>query len=373
MKDKYDIVIIGAGISGCTLAERYSSGKGIKVLLIDKRDHIGGNCYDETNKAGIRISKYGPHYFRTNDENTWEYIKKFSEWIPFEAKCLSCVDSKKVPVPVNIDTINILFDQKISTEEEMKEWLSKETTDIETPKNSEESALKRVRKKLYEKMFKNYTEKQWDKHPKELDPSVMDRIPIRMNHDDRYFTDKYQMYPTNGYTKIFENMLNHSNITVRLNTSWDDIKDSTEFRKLFFTGKIDSYFNEILGRLEYRSLRFEEETLDQEFFQDTVQENYPDVNIPFTRIVEYKYQTKQKNPQTTIVKEYPTWEGDPYYPVPSERNKEIYDRYKKEALALEQKSIYFVGRLANYKYFNMDQAFKNALDLFDRIEAKKEK
>ncbi len=365
---KNKILIIGAGISGATLAERYAS-IGKKVMIIEKRDHIGGNCYDYTNSIGLRMNKYGPHYFRTNNEEVWEYVQRFSKWRTFEARCVSNIDGKKVPIPVNIDTVNILFGTKIKNEAEMKEFLSKETVDIETPKNSEESALKRVGKTLYEKMFKNYTIKQWDKHPRELHPSVMDRIPVRYNYDDRYFTDKYQMYPVDGYTKIFENMLDHKNIEVRLNTEWDDIKNSIdEYEKIFFTGRIDSYFDESLGKLEYRSLRFEEINLDQEWFQKTVQENYPDANVPYTRIVEYKHKTGQVSPKTTIVKEYPTWEGEPYYPVPSEKNRKIFEQYQKKAESLKGYNIYFVGRLANYKYFNMDEAIKNALDLFKKIE-----
>lgn len=367
-KKHYDIVIVGAGISGSTLAERYANLLGKKILLLEKRDHIGGNCYDSINEAGIRVSKYGPHYFRTNDEKVWEYVQQFSKWRPFEARCLSHVDGKKVPIPVNIDTINKLFKLEINSEEEMKEWLSKETVDIPEPQNSEESALKRVGRTLYEKMFKNYTTKQWDKEPKELEASVMDRIPVRFNHDDRYFTEKYQMYPVDGYTKIFENMLANPLIEVRVNAPWEEISSTVTYDKLFFTGTIDSYFNEEFGKLEYRSLRFEEETLDQPQFQDTVQENYPSLDVPYTRIVEYKHQTKQISDQTTIVREFPTWEGEPYYPVPSPKNREIYNKYQQKSLEFEAQGIYFVGRLANYKYFNMDQAFRNALDLFERIE-----
>ncbi len=370
MKKAYNIVIVGAGISGAVLADQYARILNKKVLVLEKRDHIGGNCYDYTNAAGHKVSKYGPHYFRTNDEGVWEYLQQFSEWVPFEAHCLSHVDGKKVPIPVNIDTVNTLFGTKIESEQDMKEWLDKETEHIEDPKNSEEAALRRVGKRLYEMMFKNYTTKQWDKHPTELEPSVMDRIPVRLNHDDRYFTDKYQAYPKEGYTPIFEKILSHPNIEVVLNTTWEDFCKDNEvtYDKLFFSGKIDSYFQEELGKLEYRSLRFEEETLNQEFFQDIIQENYPASDIPFTRIVEYKYQTKQKSPTTTIVREYPTWEGEPYYPVPSERNREIYARYQAKTLELEKQNVYFVGRLANYKYFNMDQAFRNALDLFARLE-----
>ncbi len=340
-KIPYDIVIVGAGISGATLAERYANILGKHVLIIEKRDHIGGNCYDSRNDAGIQVSKYGPHYFRTNDERVMEYVSTFSEWVPFEAKCLSHVDGKKVPVPVNIDTVNSLFNQKITNEAEMKEWLSHETEDIPEPQNSEESALKRVGRKLYEKMFKNYTIKQWDKDPKELEASVMDRIPVRFNHDDRYFTDKYQMYPKEGYEKIFRNMLASPLIKVRTGSSWEEVsKEVRGYEKLFFTGTIDSYFNEEFGKLEYRSLRFEEETLDQEFFQDAVQENYPDNAIPFTRIVEYKHQTKQVSPRTTIVREYPTWEGEAYYPVPSERNRQIYLKYQQKAASRSPRNLF---------------------------------
>lgn len=366
---KNKILVVGCGISGCTIAERYAN-LGKTVDIIDKRDHIGGNCFDYINEIGIRISKYGPHYFRTNDEDVWEYISKFSEWTSFEAKCLSHVDGKKVPIPVNIDTVNILFNTNIENESEMKEWLNNEIdNNIIEPKNSEESALKRVGKKLYEKMFKNYTQKQWDKEPKDIDPEVMNRIPIRFNHDDRYFTDKHQMYPINGYDSLFQKMLNNKNINLNLNTDWKDVRNNIDdYEKIFFTGKIDSYFDEKYGKLEYRSLRFEEENIDKEFFQDTIQENYPEINIPFTRIVEYKYQTKQKNQKTTIIREYPTWNGDPYYPVPTKTNNDLYKKYQIEAGSLKKDGIYFVGRLANYKYLNMDQSIKNALDLFYSLE-----
>jgi UDP-galactopyranose mutase len=350
---KNKILIIGAGISGCVLAERYANLKNKEIIIIDKRDHVGGNCYDYTNNIGLRVNKYGPHYFRTNNEEVWQYVQKFSEWRPFEARCLSHVDGKKVPLPVNIDTINMIFGTKIKTGAEMKKFLSQ----------------KEVSKTLYEKMFKNYTIKQWDKDPEELDPSVMGRIPIHFNHDNRYFTDKYQMYPIGGFTKIFEQMLASPNIEVKLNTNWDDVKNQIdEYEKIFFTGRIDHYFDYKLGKLEYRSLRFEEINLDQEWFQECVQENYPDTSIPFTRIVEYKYQTGQANSKTTIVKEYPTWEGEPYYPVLSQNNMDIYKKYEEKAELLKEKNVYFVGRLANYKYFNMDEAFKNALDLFNKIE-----
>ena len=230
-------------------------------------------------------------------------------------------------------------------------------------------ALSRVGRTLYEKMFKNYTKKQWDADPSNLSASVVGRIPVRTNFDDHYFSDPHQAQPKYGYTKLFEKMLYHPNITIRLNTDYFDVKDKLgKFEKLFFTGPIDQFFSYKFGRkLQYRSLRFEFETYDKEFFQSNAVINYPN-DHKYTRIVEYKHMTKQKHKKTTISKEYPTWIGEPYYPVPSKENQEIYELYKKEAIKSEKDNIYFVGRLANYKYFNMDQAFKAALDLFNKLE-----
>lgn len=365
---KYDILVIGAGISGATLAERYAS-QGKRVLVIEKRDHIGGNCYDYLDENGILVSKYGAHLFHTNYEDVWEYVNRFSEWYPYEHRVLSYVDGKLVPVPVNMDTVNTLFGITIRTEEEMKKWLEDNTEKIENPKNSEESALRRVGRVLYEKMFKNYTKKQWDMCPDELEASVMDRIPVRANHDDRYFGDIHQALPKNGYTKMFENMFNHPGITVKLDTDYESIKKSLDgYEKLFFTGPIDQFFEYKFGeKLQYRSIRFDFEMHDKEFYQSNSVINYPSEEYLFTRIIEYKYFTGQKHPKTTIAKEYSTWEGEPYYPVPSERNQRLYEKYQEEARKLETQGVYFVGRLANYKYFNMDQAFKNALDLYKNL------
>lgn len=369
--NNYDVVIVGAGISGATLAERYGS-LGKKVLIIEKRGHIGGNCYDYYNDNGILVSKYGAHLFHTNYEDVWEYVNRFSEWYKYEHKVLASVEGQLVPVPVNITTVNKLFNLQLKNSEEMREWLASVQVKNEHPKNGEEAALARVGKELYEKIFKNYTKKQWDKEPSELDASVLERIPVRDNFDDRYFSDKYQALPKEGYTKIFEKMLNNPNITIKLNTDFFNIReDLNKDAKLFYTGPIDQYFDfkfSIKEKLEYRSLRFEFETYDKEFFQENSVINYPNEH-EFTRIVEYKHFTGQKHPKTTISKEYPCWEGEPYYPVPNPRNQEIFEKYKQEAGKLT--NIYFVGRLANYKYFNMDQAFKNALDLFNKLEAKR--
>lgn len=367
---KEDILIIGAGISGATLAERYAS-IGKKVVVLEKRGHIAGNCYDEYDENGILVSKYGAHLFHTNDAGVWEYVQRFAEWYPWEHKVIARVDNKTVPIPVNIDTVNILFGENISTEDEMKAWLDKNRIPFDKPKNGEEAVMNRVGPVLYEKMFKHYTKKQWDKYPEELNASVLERIPVRYNHDGRYFSDTYQALPKGGYTKVFENMLNHPNIAVMLNTDYFDVKDQFEgFEKLFYTGPIDRFFefqDELIEKLEYRSINFVTEHLDQEFFQENSVVNYPGQEVDYTRIIEYKHFGNQQSPKTSIVKEYTVDTGEPYYPVPNERNQQIYEKYKEKADLLQ--NVYFVGRLANYKYFNMDQAFRNALDLFNSLEA----
>jgi UDP-galactopyranose mutase len=375
---KVDIVIVGAGISGATLAQRYATEKNKKVLIIEKRDHIAGNCYDYINEAGHMVSKYGAHLFHTNYEDVWEYVNRFSEWRMYEHRVLAKVDGQLVPIPVNITTVNKLFGLNIKNEEEMRQWLQENQVHNDNPKNGEEAVLARVGEVLYEKMFKQYTKKQWDKYPAELDASVLQRIPVRDNYDDRYFGDKYQALPSEGYTKLFEKMLDHPNIEVRLSTDFFTIRDAVkDAEKLFYTGPIDRFFDfkhSVEKDLQWRSIRFEWETLQQENYQEGAVVNYPQMEDGMhTRIIEYKKiypVTDSSKPTaqqtTTICREYSTDEGEPYYPVPNPENDAIFQRYKDEADKL--KDIYFVGRLANYKYFNMDQAFKNALDLFDQIE-----
>jgi len=371
LMDDVDVVIVGAGISGLTLAERYAS-IGKKVLIVEKRNHIGGNCFDFINEHRILVAAYGPHYFHTNDEEVWKYVNKFSEWNPYEHRVISHVNSKKVPLPVNQTTLNILFNADIKSEKDAEMWFESHRVDIPNPKNAKDAVLARMGTELYELLFEGYTTKQWGITPENLGPEVTNRIPFRNNNDDRYFTDTFQGMPKFGYTKLFETMIKNANINIVLNTDWENIKEKIIPReKLFFTGRIDQYFEEKFGKLQYRSLQFEFETLDQEYFQEFAQENYPSLKVPYTRIVEYKHATKQKNSKTTISKEYATWEGEPYYPVPSEPNKIIYEKYQAIAKDLEKQGVFFVGRLANYKYFNMDQAFRNVLDFFTHLEGKK--
>lgn len=373
MQQQEHILIVGAGISGAVLAERFATA-GHRVTVIEKRPHIAGNCYDYVDENGILVSKYGAHLFHTNHEDVWAYVNRFASWYFWEHRVLALVDGQQVPIPVNITTVNRLFGLNISSEKEMRDWLAANCPSIPEPQNGEEAALARVGPELYDKMFKHYTKKQWDKYPAELDASVLNRIPVRSNFDDRYFSDKYQALPKGGYTALFARMLDHPNIEVLLNTDYFEVRHRyQEPHRLFYTGPIDRFFgfrHSLHEKLEYRSIRFEPETVDREYFQENSVVNYPGTEVGFTRIVEYKHFGHQQSAKTTIVREYTTDEGEPYYPVPNERNRAIYQKYYEETLKIPH--VYFVGRLANYKYFNMDEAFKNALDLYAMLEKETE-
>jgi UDP-galactopyranose mutase len=360
-----NVLIIGAGLSGATIANLFATKLNKKVLVLEKRNHIAGNCYDFIdNETGLLVSAYGPHFFHTNDEEVWKYISQFSEWIRYDVKILSNVDNQLVPVPVNMETINVLCNQTLKSESEVQKWLNKNQIQNDTPKNGEEIALSRVGAILYEKMFKPYTIKQWNKDPKELDQSVLARIPVRTSMDSRYFTDKYQGLPKYGYAALVENMLNHPNITVQLNTEYTR-EMNIPHEILIYTGPIDGYFaSKGLPKLEYRSLRFEvERKMNYGYYQQGVQVNYPSLDYSYTRIVEYKHLPYPKTEHTYIVREYPSDTGEPYYPVPTRENQELYETYKN--LAENESNVHMIGRLANYKYFNMDQAVRNSIDYFN--------
>ena len=365
---KYDYLIVGAGFSGCVLAERIATQLGKKCLIVEKRNHIGGNCYDYIDEdTGIRVNKYGAHLFHTKYKRVWNYIQQFSEWTPYEHKVLAYVDGKYVPVPVNIETVNILFGLNIKNSDEMDNWLVQEQVKFEIePRNSEEMSLSRVGKRLYEKMFKPYTIKQWDKTPAQLGPEVMARIPVRNNNDPRYFTDEWQALPTKGYTAIFETIFNHPNIKVETNVDYFNVRGSLKCKHTYFTGPIDAYFAHLgWPKLEYRSLDFHREVHETQVFQPNSVVNHPSPTVPYTRIVEYKHFLTQVSDNTVIFKEFSKDGGEPYYPVPNPENKALFQKYKK--LAEKETSVTFVGRLANYKYFNMDQTILNALELFDKV------
>jgi UDP-galactopyranose mutase len=371
MKDKqFDILVAGAGLSGAVIAEQFASQSNKKVLVVEKRHHIGGNCYDYIDENGILINQYGAHLFHTNSETVWTYIQSFAEWENWEHRVLGNVDGKLVPIPVNINTVNILCGTDISTKEEMNKWLASVQISYDTIDDSEKTAKSRVGEFLYDKIFRHYTFKQWNKYPEELDPSVLARIPVRNNFNDRYFDDRYQALPQKGYTEFIQNILSHPNITVRTDTDFFQVRETVNCNMVVYTGPIDEYFRDHgLEKLEYRSIDFIiERYKDMNYYQPNSVINYPGKEVPYTRIVEYKHFLNQQSPHTTIVKEITKDEGEPYYPVPSQRNIELYEEYKK--LSMQEKNVFFAGRLATYKYFNMDQAIGQALEFYKHYHDK---
>lgn len=360
----YDYLIVGAGFAGSVLAERLATVMNKKVLLIDKRNHIAGNAYDHYDQAGILVHKYGPHIFHTNSKEVFSYLSNFTDWRNYQHRVLASLDGQLVPMPINLNTINLLYGLNLSSDELTSFFESKAESKKEI-KTSEDVVVSVVGRELYEKFFKGYTKKQWDMDPSELNASVTARVPTRTNKDDRYFTDTYQAMPIHGYTKMFEKMLDHPNIHIMLNTDYKDIIGEINYKRLIFTGPIDEYFDYQFGKLPYRSIEFKFETLDKETYQSTGTVNYPN-DYGFTRITEFKYLSGQQHKKTSIVYEFPKAEGDPYYPIPKPDNTALYEKYQK--LAVKLKYTYFVGRLATYKYYNMDQVVAQALSTFKKIQ-----
>lgn len=365
----FDYLIAGAGFAGSVLAERLATQSHKKVLIIDKRNHIGGNTYDYYNDDGILVHKYGPHIFHTNSFEVFNYLSRFTQWRQYEHHVLASVDGQLVPIPINQNTINCLYGLNLNSDE-LAAFYNKRAEKRNTIRTSEDVVINAVGKELYEKFFKGYSKKQWGMDPSELDASVTARVPTRTNKDNRYFTDIYQSMPLHGYTKMFENMLSHPNIKIMLNTDYKDVVDIIPHKKLIYTGPVDDYFNNCYGKLPYRSIDFKFETFDLEFFQPTGTVNYPN-NHAYTRITEFKYLTGQKHSKTSIVYEYPSAEGDPYYPIPCPDNNVMYNKYK--LLADTLPNVYFTGRLGTYKYYNMDQVVAQSLALFKKLSAQERK
>jgi len=369
-KPRYDYLIVGAGFAGSVLAERLASQHGARILLIDRRPHVGGNAYDEPNEAGILYHKYGPHIFHTNSQHVVEYLSQFTKWRPYEHKVLAYVRGQQVPIPINRTTLNLLFDANLETDEQAADYLASRAEPVDDIQTSEDVVINAVGRELYELFFRGYTRKQWGLDPSKLDKQVTSRIPTRTNTDDRYFGDSFQAMPLDGYTAMFERMLDNPLIERRLGTDFRDLKDRAHeiADHIIYTGPIDEYFDFRFGKLPYRSLKFDHQTLDQEWHQPVAVVNYPDEKVPYTRISEYKHLTGQDSPVTTITYEYPSAEGDPYYPIPRPENQELFKRY--EALADATPGVTFVGRLATYRYYNMDQIVGQALATFRRMDEK---
>ncbi|MEG4028165.1 MULTISPECIES: UDP-galactopyranose mutase [unclassified Microcoleus] len=362
----FDYLIVGAGFAGSVIAERLANEAGKTVLIIDTRNHIGGNAYDHYDNHGILVHKYGPHIFHTNSRPVFEYLSRFTEWRPYEHRVLASVDGQLLPIPINLNTVNKLYGLNL-TSFEVEDFFAKVAEPKDYIRTSEDVVVSKVGRELYEKFFRNYTRKQWGMDPSELDNSVIARVPTRTNRDDRYFTDTYQAMPLHGYTRMFEKMLSHPNIKVMLNTDYREIEGFIPYGEMIYTGPVDSYFNYCYGKLPYRSLEFKHETLNVAVHQEAPVVNYPNEHL-YTRCTEFKYLTGQEHLKTSIVYEYPQAEGDPYYPVPRPENAEIYKKYK--ALADATPGVSFVGRLATYRYYNMDQVVAQALTTYKQITTK---
>ncbi|MDR5798038.1 UDP-galactopyranose mutase [Caballeronia sp. LZ008] len=364
--EPFDYLVVGAGFAGAVLAERLAAGLGKTVLVIDRRDHIGGNAYDELDAAGIRIHRYGPHIFHTNAQRIVDYLSRFTEWRPYEHRVKAHVDGLLVPIPINLTTLNILYRLNM-TSVEARAFLAERAQVLPHVLTSEDVVVSAVGRELYEKFFRGYTRKQWGMDPSQLDKSVTARVPTRTDTDDRYFADTFQCMPAEGYEPMFKAMLSHPLITIRLNTDFRQARDDVRFRHAIYSGPIDEYFDFCFGNLPYRSLRFAHKTLDIPQLQPVAVVNYPDETVEYTRITEYKHLTGQCHPRTSISLEYPSPTGDPFYPIPCAENQALYKRY--EALANRTSGVTFVGRLGTYRYYNMDQVIGQALAVYARIEA----
>ena len=365
-----DFLIIGAGFSGLVIAERLSAA-GWKCVVVDRRDHLGGNAHDKTDAAGVLIHPYGPHYFRSNSQRIVDYLSRFTAWHPVGYTIKSHTRGRNWSFPINLNTFEE-FIGRPSSAEEFEQWLVDHREDIPQPKNSEDVILSQVGRELYELFFEGYTLKQWKRHPRDLDASVCGRIPIRTNRDDRYLTESFQALPKNGYTKLFETMLAASpGVELHLGVEFTEARARWNHKHLIFTGAIDEFYDRRFGPLPYRSLRFEPESFTHDqlhqlgrgnFWQDALQVNYPDAEVPFTRIVEMKHATGQDIAATTIVREFPQdWNpGDePFYPIPAPEARAAYQRYAE--LAEAEENVSFIGRLATYRDYNMDQVTGMAL------------
>ena len=361
----FDYLIVGAGFAGAVVAERMARCYGKKVLVVDRRDHVAGNAYDHYDEHGLLVHRYGPHIFHTNSDQVFDYLSQFTSWRPYEHRVLASVDKQLVPIPINLDTVNKLYGLNL-TSDELKFFFAAKAEYRPMIQTSEDVVVSKVGRDLYEKLFRNYTRKQWGKDPSELDAQVTARIPVRTDQDDRYFSDKHQAMPAYGYTRMFENMLDHPNITLRLNTDFVEVAKASSYRELVYSGPIDEYYDFRFGKLPYRSLKFQHETLRREFLQPVAVINYPNEHS-YTRITEFKHMTGQVHQDTSIVYEYPSTEGDPYYPIPSPASASLVKKYMD--LAEAGNNVHFIGRLGTYRYYNMDQVVAQALTKCKRLAA----
>ncbi len=358
-----DVLVVGAGFAGSVVAERLAQA-GREVVIIDKREHLGGNAFDENDAQGVLVHRYGPHIFHTNSERVWNYLSQFTAWRPYEHRVLAKIDGQLLPIPINQDTINRLYGLDLDEAGTARffEQVRESRTELRT---SEDVVLSTVGRDLCDKFFRNYTKKQWGVDLSQLSSTVLARIPTRTNRDDRYFVDRFQAMPEAGFTPMFQRLLDHPKI--RFETGVDFLEKRNQYspRLTVYTGPIDAYFNHCHGPLPYRSLQFAHEHIPNcERYQSAAVVNYPNEQA-FTRITEFKYLTGQRHSGTAIVREYSQETGEPHYPIPRPENHELYQRY--QSLAQAEQNVFFLGRLAQYQYCNMDQTALAALELADRL------
>lgn len=365
-------LIVGCGLTGATIARKIAEELNEKVVIIDKKDHIAGTCYDYKDPCGITVHKYGPHIFRTNSKEIWDFLSRFTDWYPFMHHVLGLIDGIEVPIPFNLDSLHKVFPEQMANELENKLiekfGFNKKVPILELRKTDDKD-LNFLAEYIYEKVFLGYTLKQWNFTPEQLDPSVTGSVPVYISRDCRYFQEKYQGIPKSGYTKMFERMLDHPNIEVRLNTTYQDIKDTIKCDRLLYTGAIEEFFNYKYGKLPYRSLDIRIETYDTAEFQNAPVVNYPE-NYDFTRIAEYRYFLNEKSDKTILTLEYPedfeVGKNDRIYPILNPENQAIYDRYLEDAKKLE--NVYFLGRLGAYRYYDMNRTIAGAFETFNEIK-----
>lgn len=362
---KCDFLIIGSGFAGSVLAERISNELKKDVIVVEKRNHIGGNCYDEYDENGILIHKYGPHIFHTNDKNIVDYLSQFTDWYKYEHKVLAFSKGEYFQIPINRATINKVFNKNFNTDEEVKEFLETIREKRNSINNSEDIIVNQVGWELFDRFFRYYTKKQWNLEPKDLSPGVCGRVKVRTNNDDRYFEDKYQIMPKDGFTEIFNKMLNNPRIRLILNTDFKKILNEINYKYIVYTGPIDYFFNFRFGKLTYRSIRFEFINFNRLSYQPTAVVNYVDPDVPFTRVTEYKKITFQNSSKTTLSFEYPNSNGEPFYPIITNENLQRLKYYLN--LAKKEKNLFLCGRLAEFKYYDMHQVIGRALTLFKDI------
>lgn len=359
----YDVLVVGAGFAGAVLAERFASQQSARVLVIDKRPHIGGNAFDEYDSHGVRVHRYGPHLFHTNDARVFTYLSRFTDWRPYRHKVRALVQGRLVPMPVNRDTLNMLFDAGLRSEDEARAFLEAEKVRIPALMNSEDVVLSKAGPRLFALLYRGYTRKHWGVEASALAPTVCGRLPVRFDCNEYYFDDRYQAIPLEGYSALFRRMLEHRGIEVRTGVSFQELR-TLRWKHLIYTGPIDEYFGYCHGPLPYRSLSFRYETHRSAAVQEVAQINYPN-DFAYTRSIEYKHITGQQSAFSTIAYEYPEEEGEPFYPVPNPENRGRYNLYRRMAEALDD--VTFVGRLASYQYLNMDQVVAQALVTYRKL------